>query len=195
MTNLNFSFFLSSVIFGAGLAADAFTVSVANGLNEPKMSSRKTCLISGTFAVFQFIMPLTGWFCVRTVAGIFTAFEKAVPWIGFTLLIFIGVKMIIDTVKNNGGEEKPAVGLKGLAVQGIATSIDALSVGFTIADLGFLPAFIESLIIGAVTFAICFAGCHIGLKAGSKLAGKAGIAGGVILIGIALRIAIGQFIR
>ena len=191
---MNFSFFLNSIIFGAGLAADAFTVSVANGLNEPKMSGRKTCLISGTFAVFQFIMPLTGWICVRTVARIFGVFEKAVPWIGFALLVFIGLKMIIDAVKNKGGEEKPAVGLKGLAVQGIATSIDALSVGFTIEELGFLPAFTESLIIGAVTFAICFAGCHIGLKVGSKLADKAGIAGGVTLIGIALKIAVGQFI-
>lgn len=192
---MNPSFFLNSVVFGAGLAADAFTVSVANGLSEPKMKLGKTCLISGTFALFQFIMPLAGWFCVRTVARAFALFEKAVPFIGFALLMIIGVKMIIDAVKNREEEEKPAVGFKALAVQGIATSIDALSVGFTIEELSFLPALTESLIIGAVTFAICFAGCHIGRKAGAKLAGKAGIAGGIILIGIAVKIIAGQFIR
>ena len=189
---MNLSFFLNSIVFGAGLAADAFTVSVANGLNEPKMKLKKTCLISGTFALFQFIMPLAGWFCVRTVARTFALFEKAVPLIGFALLIIIGIKMIADAVKNKDAEEKPAVGLKALAVQGIATSIDALSVGFTIENL---PALTESLIIGAVTFAICFAGCHIGRKAGAKLAGKAGIVGGIILIGIALKIIIEQFIH
>ncbi|MBR4452313.1 MAG: manganese efflux pump [Clostridia bacterium] len=192
---MNLSFFLNSIVFGAGLAADAFTVSVANGLNEPKMKLKKTCLISGTFALFQFIMPLAGWFCVRTVARAFALFEKAVPLIGFALLIIIGVKMIADAVKNKDAEEKPAVGFKGLLIQGIATSIDALSVGFTIENLSFLPALTESLIIGAVTFAICFAGCHIGRKAGAKLAGKAGIIGGIILIGIALKIIIEQFIH
>ncbi len=192
---MNFSFFLNSFIFGAGLAADAFTVSVANGLNEPKMRLKKTCIISGTFALFQFIMPLAGWFCVRTVAREFAAFAKAVPWIGFALLVFIGTKMIIEAVKNKGEEEKPAVGFRALMIQGIATSIDALSVGFTIAEMEFLPSLIESLIIGAVTFAICFAGCHIGRKAGAKLADKAGIVGGLILIGIAVKIIVEQLIH
>ena len=185
---MNLSFFLNSIVFGAGLAADAFTVSVANGLNEPKMKLKKTCLISGTFALFQFIMPLAGWFCVRTVARAFALFEKAVPLIGFALLIIIGIKMIADAVKNKDAEEKTAVGLKALAVQGIATSIDALSVGLTNAEYTWQAALAEALIIGAVTFGICMAGLRIGKYFGMKLAGRASILGGVILIGIGLEI-------
>jgi putative Mn2+ efflux pump MntP len=185
----DFTFFANSILLGVGLAMDAFSVSLANGLNDPCMKNRKITLISGTFVFFQLLMPLTGWFLVHSFLGWFTAFEKFIPYIALALLAFIGGKMIKEGLS---GEEDDAVcrslsfGL--LIVQGIATSIDALSVGFTIASYGVVEAFVSSFIIGAVTFFICFSGVVIGKKFGNHLAGKASIFGGVILIVIGLEI-------
>lgn len=184
-----FQFILNSVLFGIGLAMDAFSVSLANGLNEPGMRRRRRCAIAGTFCAYQIAMPLIGWFCVHTIAEKFTAFEKFIPWIALILLLFIGGKMLIEGITSKDNEEdKPAVGFMGLMLQGIATSIDALSVGFTISGYSFPEALTESLIIGVVTFAICIAGLFIGRKFGTKLSGKAGILGGLILIGIGIEI-------
>ena len=186
---LGFSFFFNSILLGVGLAMDAFSVSLANGLNEPCMKKRKMCAVAGVFAAFQFLMPMTGWVCVSTVAEHFKEFEKCIPWIALALLGYIGGKMLLEGIKNKDSAcEKPAVGIAALLVQGVATSIDALSVGFTIADYGLLNALVSCLVIGAVTFFICFAGIAIGKKAGTKLAGKAGILGGAILIFIGLEI-------
>ncbi len=185
----NFMFFLNSVLFGVGLAMDAFSVSMANGLNEPFMKKRKMFAVAGTFSIFQLLMPLIGWVCIHTIATVFDSFQKFIPYIALALLGYIGGKMLYEAIKNKGDEdEKPAVGLAGLLVQGVATSIDALSVGFTIADYDFKAALIESLIIGAVTFFICLGGLVIGKKFGTKLKNKASILGGVILIAIGLEI-------
>ncbi len=186
---LNFSFFFNSILLGVGLAMDAFSVSLANGLNEPKMKKGKMAAVAGVFSIFQFAMPMIGWICVSTIAQYFEAFQKFIPWIALFLLSFIGGKMLYEGIKNKESEEeKPAVGFSALFVQGIATSIDALSVGFTIADYDLLHALIACLLIGIVTFFICFAGISIGKTAGTKLSGKAGIFGGVILIFIGLEI-------
>lgn len=189
MIKLDLMFFLNSVLFGIGLAMDAFSVSMANGLNEPKMKKNRMCLIAGVFCVFQIVMPLIGWICVHTIASYFEAFEKFIPWIALLLLLYIGGKMLIEGIRNKESEdEKPAVGFGELIVQGIATSIDALSVGFTIAEYPWIAALIESVIIGIVTFIICIAGLLIGRKFGTKLKNKAAILGGVILIAIGLEI-------
>jgi putative Mn2+ efflux pump MntP len=176
-------------MLGAGLAMDAFSVSLANGLNEPTMKKSRMCGVAGIFSVFQFAMPLIGWICVSTVARLFGAFEKLIPWIALILLGYIGGKMLYEGIKcKETEEEKTIVGLKGLLVQGIATSIDALSVGFTISDYNWMEALLACLLIGIITFFICYAGLCIGKKAGTKLAGKAGILGGIILILIGLEI-------
>lgn len=185
---LDFSFFFTSIMLGVGLAMDAFSVSLANGLNEPCMKTHKVCGVAGIFSAFQFAMPMIGWICVSTIAQLFGAFEKLIPWIALILLGFIGVKMILESGKNACAGEKPAVGFSALLAQGVATSIDALSVGFTISDYNLLEALICCLMIGVVTFFICVAGIFIGKKAGTKLAGKAGILGGSILIFIGLEI-------
>ena len=187
--NLGFAFFFNSILLGIGLAMDAFSVSLANGLNEPNMKKGKMCAVAGVFAAFQAIMPLTGWICVHTVVQYFRAFEKFIPWIALILLGYIGGKMLYEGVTGGDGEEEHhGVGFKALLVQGVATSIDALSVGFTIADYDLFAAILAALIIAAVTFVICFAGLEIGEKAGTRLAGKAGILGGVILIFIGIEI-------
>ena len=185
-----FKLIITGVMLGVGLAMDAFSVSLANGLNEPTMKHRKLVGIAGVFAGFQFLMPMIGWICVHTIAEKFSAFEKFIPWIALALLGFIGGKMLIEGIKTrNCCEcEKPAVGLWALIVQGIATSIDALSVGFTISEYGLTEALISCGIIGLVTLAICIGGLLIGRKFGTCLAGKASILGGAILIIIGIEI-------
>lgn len=186
----NFVFVFNSVLLGVGLAMDAFSVSMANGLNEPAMRRKKMCGIAGVFAFFQALMPMIGWVCIHSVVQYFTAFEKFIPWIALILLLYIGGKMLLDGIKNAQGDEQGAskVGISALFVQGVATSIDALSVGFTIADYGFMMALVCALIIAAVTFVICMGGLVIGKTFGTKLSNKAAILGGVILIFIGIEI-------
>ncbi len=182
-------FFVNSVLLGVGLAMDAFSVSLANGLHEAGMKKKKMCGIAGTFGFFQALMPMTGWICVHTILEYFRVFEKFIPWIALLLLLFIGGKMLLEGIADKEGEEgKTAVGVGGLLVQGVATSIDALSVGFTIADYNWLMALVCSLIIAVVTFFISMAGLVIGKKFGMKFSNKAEILGGVILIAIGIEI-------
>ena len=117
-------------------------------------------------------------------------FEKFIPWIALILLLIIGGKMLLDGIRGGDEDEENSseLGVKLLIVQGIATSIDALSTGFTTSAYSAFQAFISSLIIAVVTFVICIAGVKIGKKFGVKLAGKAQILGGVILILIGLKI-------
>lgn len=182
-------FFIKSALLGVGLAMDAFSVSMANGLNEPDMRRKKMCGVAGIFAVFQAVMPLIGWICVHTLIRYFTVFSKCIPWIALVLLLYIGGKMLRDGIKNSGEEEaKIRLGLAALLVQGVATSIDALSVGFTIAEYGFMMAFVCACIISAVTFVISLTGLIIGKKFGMALSGRAAVLGGVILIAIGIEI-------
>ena len=187
--NFGFQFFFNSILLGVGLAMDAFSVSMANGLNEPCMKKPRMCAVAGIFAGFQFLMPMIGWFCVTTLLELFSAFEPLIPWIALILLCFIGGKMLLEGIRGDCQQEDTCgVGLSALLLQGVATSIDALSVGFTIAHYNVLEALLATLLIGAVTFFICFMGLEIGKKAGTRLAGKAGIFGGAILIFIGIEI-------
>jgi len=194
--HVGFSFFFNSILLGVGLAMDAFSVSLANGLHEPAMRRKRMCLIAGVFAAFQFLMPMIGWVCVSTIAQYFEAFQKFSPWCALILLCYIGGKMIYETLysKAVAQDDLPAFTMQALLVQGVATSIDALSVGFTISDYNLAQALLACLLIGVVTFFICYAGLAIGKKAGTRLAGKAGIFGGAILLFIGLEIFITSFI-
>ncbi len=185
----NLVFFVNSALLGVGLAMDAFSVSLANGLNEPKMKKGRMTLIAGVFAGFQAFMPFIGWVCVHTVLQYFQMFEKFIPWIALILLCYIGGNMLKDGIQNKEEEVETAeVGFKALMAQGIATSIDALSVGFTIAEYGLLMAVVAALIIGVLTFFICFFGLALGKKFGTVFSNKATIMGGIILIVIGLEI-------
>ena len=185
----DFVFFINSALLGVGLAMDAFSVSLANGLNDPKMKVTRMSFIAGTFALFQAAMPMIGWVCVHTIAQYFSAFEKMIPWIALILLLFIGGKMLLEGIKGDDSDNDiQSLTLGALLIQGVATSIDALSVGFTIADYDVIMAAVCALIIAIVTFAICMVGLKIGQKVGTKLAGKANILGGVILIFIGIEI-------
>ncbi len=187
---------INSLLLGVGLAMDAFSVSIANGIMDPNMRKRRMFNIAGVYAVFQLLMPLIGWFLVTTLEGIFTSFSKFIPWIALILLLFIGGKMMIEGIKERKGknedEKKESAPTKltwrALIVQGIATSIDALSVGFTISEYNVLQAFASSLIIGVVTLVICLIGLIFGKKIGNKISSVATIIGGAILIFIGIEI-------
>ena len=181
---------LNSIFLGFGLALDAFSVSVADAMANPGMKKRRKFSIALTFAVFQTLMPLSGWFCVRTIADKFSLFQKAIPYIAFILLAYIGLKMVIESRKGEEEKDEGAAVLTfaTLMVQGIATSIDALSVGFAIADYSSLEALTSTLIIGATTFIICIFGLEVGKKVGKAFSDKATLFGGCILIIIGLEI-------
>ncbi|MCD8153633.1 MAG: manganese efflux pump MntP family protein [Clostridiales bacterium] len=184
-----FLFVINSVFLGVGLAMDAFSVSVANGLHDPGMKKNKMLKIAGTFSLFQFLMPMIGWVCVHTIVKQFQVFEKFIPWIALFLLVYIGGKMIYEAVCPDPEEEdENSLDSGALFLQGVATSIDALSVGFTISDYDWVLATVCSLIVAAVTLCLCIAGVNIGEKFGNRFSGRAEIAGGVILILIGLEI-------
>ncbi|MBQ8321607.1 MAG: manganese efflux pump [Clostridia bacterium] len=190
----DFLFFFNSALLGVGLAMDAFSVSLANGLGEPCMKKRKMVGIAGVFAFFQAMMPLIGWFLVHNAAKMFSEFEKFIPWIALLLLGYIGGKMLFDGVielKNPTEDDcecRKKLGITTLIVQGIATSIDALSVGFTIANYDTMMALVTAFIIALVTFVICYFGIILGKTFGTALKGKSAIFGGVILIVIGIEI-------
>lgn len=184
-------FYFENILLGVALAIDAFSVSLANGLNEPCMKRRKELSIAGVFAFFQALMPFIGWVLIKTVISYFEAFEKFIPWIALILLGFIGGKMLYEGITGCEGEKACRCGrltVTTLIVQGFATSIDALSAGLDFAKYELFGALLSSAIIAAVTFIICVCGVEIGKKTGTKLAGKAGILGGIILIAIGLEI-------
>ena len=187
---MNLMFFVNSALLGVGLAMDAFSVSLANGLNDPKMTKGKMCGMAGVFAFFQALMPMLGWICVHTVVQCFTAFEKFIPWIAFILLGFIGGKMLFEGFKSKGEEfttEAPKVGLVSILVQGVATSIDALAVRISFATLK-VDIVLAVVSIGVITAGLSIMGVFIGKKFGDLLNNKATILGGIILIFIGLKI-------
>ena len=190
---MNFTFFLNSILLGVGLAMDAFSVSLVSGLSEKCMRPRKMVGISATFAIFQAVMPLIGWVCVHTIVTIFSSVTVAIPWIALGLLTFIGTKTIIDGCKGGDGQDCKPITWGAVFIQGVATSIDALSVGFTIATYDIVLALVCALIIAVITFAICLLGVFIGKKFGSALSRKSSILGGIILIVIGLEIFITSF--
>ena len=196
---MNKELLITSVLLGVGLAMDAFSVSIANGLADSNMNKGRMFSIAGTFAGFQFLMPMIGWLLVTEAARLFKWFSPLIPWIALILLLIIGGGLLKDGIEElrasragDAEETAPAETAKltfwALMMQGVATSIDALSVGFTTASYDSMQALVSSLIIGVVTLIICLAGLRIGRRLGELLAGRASILGGLILIGIGLEI-------
>ena len=186
-----FTFIIQNVSLGVGLAMDAFSVSVTDGLKEHDMRRSRAFFIAGIYGGFQFLLPLIGWGCVQRLEQLFASFQRFIPWIALGLLLFLGLKMIRESLRREEEADASAAARKStgtLLLQGVATSIDALSVGFTIADYSLRAALAATLLIGAVTFAICLIGLRLGRLFGTRLLRRAGILGGLILIAIGLEI-------
>ncbi len=189
-------FLVNNILLGFALAMDAFSVSVADGLKATGIEKKKSLSIALVFGGFQALFPFVGWFCIHTLVTFIKAFEKAVPWIALVLLLFLGVKMIIEGIKGEEEEgNQNSLSFKTIILQGVAVSIDALSVGFTIAEYNIIQVLISISIIGLETFLISLIGLLIGKKIGTKLSDKAQIVGGVILIAIGLEIFITSFFK
>jgi putative Mn2+ efflux pump MntP len=159
------------------------------------MGRRRMAWIAGVYAFFQFLMPMVGWVCVHTVVELFSSLEKLIPWIAFALLGWIGGKMLWEGLREETAEdeasETPRLTGKVLLLQGVATSIDALSVGFTIEQYDWKLASLASVIIAVVTFVICIGGLILGKKVGMRFSRHASILGGIILIAIGFKILLG----
>lgn len=174
------------ILLGVGMAMDASAVSMTNGLVEPKMKRSKMLLIALAFGFFQFAMPIIGYFAGSIFEDFLTKFTS---WVALILLSFIGGKMLIEGIKHSNCDEceNTVLTLKGLFIQAIATSIDALTIGLIFVGWKTSRAFLASGIIGIVTFMLSYICIIIGKKFGDKLSNKAEIIGGLILIAIGLK--------
>ena len=178
---------LTVFLIGLSLSMDALSVSVTNGLCIKNIKIKQALLIALFFGFFQFLMPLIGFFA----ASLFGEYIEVVDhWIAFILLMFIGIKMILEARETKGCNDcLKVLSIKILTLQAIATSIDALAVGVGLGALK-VPLLSSCIMIGIITFVLCFMGVFIGKKAGDIFKGKAEILGGIILIGIGLKILI-----
>ena len=181
-------FIINSILLGAGLAMDAVTVSMANGLAENRMQEKKRWCIAGVYGFFPFLMPLLGGIMVHWLLLYFQMRETLIPWISLGLLLYIGGKMLLAGIQKKEEEAESILTKRDLLLQGIATSIDALSLGFTIANYTLTEAVLASFIIGGETLLLCYFAIGIGKNFGTILSNKAEILGGVILILIGLEI-------
>lgn len=184
--NSLFVLILDGFLLGIALAMDSFSLSIADGLANPNMTQFSKIILPINFGFFQGIMPAIGWYCVNTISHYFAFFQKMVPWIGFFLLLYIGTDMIKNRDAWKEETEPRKIDLKLLIIQGIATSIDALSVGFAIADYTFGQVVYTASIIAVTTFIICVFGIELGNYIGKKFYSHASVAGGLILIAIGI---------
>ena len=175
-------------LIGIGLAMDALSVSITDGIVLKKPRFSQAFKISLFFGGFQFLMPVLGYLLGSAFARYITAFDH---WIAFCLLAFIGAKMIWEALHEDEGcdEVKNPLDTYTLFILGIATSIDALAVGITFATMAVSVLFASTL-IGIITFVICLLGVYLGSWFGNLLGNKAEITGGLVLIGIGLKILI-----
>jgi putative Mn2+ efflux pump MntP len=180
---------LSIIGIAVGLALDAFAVSVAAGLNLAQVTYRHVFRLAFHFGLFQFLMPILGWLAGKQLAEYIKACDH---WIAFGLLGYVGGKMLWEArgEKPAGAVADPTRGLL-LVTLSLATSIDALAVGLSLALLG-VSILLPSIIIGVVTASLCTAGILFGARIGSRWGRYAEIAGGILLIAIGLRIVLGH---
>lgn len=174
---------ISILFLAIALAMDAFGVSVSDGIILKKIKLRNALKIGMFFGGFQFIMPCIGSFLAGFAMRYISMFDH---WIAFGLLMFLGIRMIIEARKEEREIPKDPLGWGTLTIMAIATSIDALAAGITIAAVG-TPILMPATIIGAVAFAFSFAGLYIGKRFGDILGEKAEILGGVMLIAIGIK--------
>lgn len=182
-------YFIEFVLLGVGLAMDAFAVSICKGLAMRKVNKKQALIIGLFFGGFQALMPAIGWWLCTGFAEYIENFDH---WIAFGLLVFIGGKVVVEALTDKEEEievkemDQP-LDLKEMLLLAIATSIDALAVGISLAALG-RPIVESSAVIGTVTFIISIIGVYIGNFFGNKYKKKAEITGGIILIFIGFKI-------
>ena len=201
-------------LIGVALAMDACAVAMTDGMTDNKMPVWRVLLVGVFFGVFQFLMPIIGYYITGVIADAFLGtFEKIAAWISFVLLAFLGGKMLFECIAEKIKEKRekqetagactgsscsvcqPKLTIGKLTLQAIATSIDALAVGVTLQMSAIteglaLGAWGSTALIGVITFGLSIGAVYIGKAVGNTLADKAGIVGGIVLLGIGLKILI-----
>jgi manganese efflux pump family protein len=179
--------FSTIVIIALALAMDAFAVSLSTGVTMCKMHLRHALRMAAFFGAFQAIMPIAGWGAGRLAAGYIKRYDH---WVAFVLLLFVGAKMIYEAIrgKKDGDDEKrDPHNVYILLTLSIATSIDAAAVGVSLSCLD-VAIVVPSIIIGVITFFISLVGTQIGCKIGDIFGSKIEVLGGIVLIGIGIKI-------
>ncbi len=176
---------LTIILVGFGLSADCFAVSLSVGAATISFSPKNMLRIAIAFGCFQMAMPVVGWLIGQTIVGLISRYDH---WVAFAMLAFIGGKMMAEFIRNSSGSDVADVNkISTLIILAIATSIDALAVGLSFALLR-ISIFVASLIIGVIAFSVSAFSFWLGRKV-SVLIGKwALLGGGIILIGIGIRI-------
>ena len=174
-------------VLALGLSMDAFAVSISNSMCFSGLRRNEAALTSLSFGVFQGLMPVAGYFAGRAFADVVSAFDH---WIAFALLALIGINMLREALSKDEDGETPDADLsvKTMFIMAVATSIDALAVGISLAMAGVSNIFLAVLLIGATTFVLSAIGVKVGSVFGSKYEKKAEIVGGVILILLGVKI-------
>ncbi|HWT27314.1 MAG TPA: manganese efflux pump MntP family protein [Mobilitalea sp.] len=180
---------LTLLLLALGLSADAFAVAITNGMCSTHLNKKNAVATAFTFGFFQALMPILGYFLGRTFSDFVNRYQH---WVALFLLGAIGVNMISEVIKESKHPEcmctlKNIFNFKNLALQGIATSIDALAAGVSLAVLK-MNIVQSALLIGGITFFCCLFGVYIGRKFGAFLGVRARLFGGIILIVLGLKI-------
>lgn len=179
--------FITIFLIALGLSMDALAVSITNGIIIKNVKIIHAFRIALFFGLFQSFMPVVGWLAGLGLKGFISGMDH---WIAFGLLAIIGGKMIYESFKLDAGKDKnESLNTYMLLILSVATSIDALAVGFTLAFLN-VVLILPVAIIGLVTFGLSFMGVYAGNKFGALLGNRMEIIGGLILIGIGLKILI-----
>lgn len=178
--------FIELLLISVGLAMDAFAVSVGKGMTVKRVRPYHALNAGAWFGAFQALMPIIGFFVGRSFASYVVNIDH---WIAFGLLTIIGGNMIREAICGEEEVVDGSFGVRTMLIMAIATSIDALAVGISMAFLH-VNIWISVAVIGIVTFAISAAGVYLGASFGSRLGSKAGIVGGVILIAIGIKIVV-----
>jgi putative Mn2+ efflux pump MntP len=189
---------LTYILVAIGLAMDAFAVSVSSGVCIPDLKPRYSFRAALAFGLFQFAMPVIGWFAGEAFRSLIQGFDH---WIAFILLAFVGGKMALEGLQQKDeaaceepGSRRSILDLGGLLVLAVATSIDALAVGLSYSVIG-TPILLPATIIGIVTFLLSLLGCEFGKRIGARFERWAELAGGLVLIGIGAKILLEHLIK
>lgn len=174
------------IVLGFGLAMDATAVSIGKGLSVKRVELSHVLKVGLWFGGFQALMPIVGYLLATQFAGIVVGIDH---WIAFGLLVLIGLNMLREAIWGEEESLDSDFGVRTMALMAVATSIDALAVGVSFAFIH-ANVWIASSIIGVVTFALSALGLYLGRKIGSHIGSKAGILGGLVLIGIGIKILI-----
>lgn len=172
------------ILIAIGLAMDAFAVSLGKGLTLKRVEGKFALVAGAWFGGFQALMPIIGYLLGRTFAGFVISVDH---WIAFVLLALIGINMIRDTLWGDKEQHTSDFSARSMFLMAVATSIDALAVGVTMAFLD-VNIWIAATVIGVITFALSAVGVVLGYRFGTLLGSKAGLLGGVILIGLGVKI-------